>query len=138
MPQQGYCHNHPSSSHLRNTIFIFFSPTQVTPFHPPGSPGALLEAKTGVFKPAPPFSSFRAIPTKAAIVGGTLAIQKLTSKSMELIRGRQDWINEVVGFAVTYQYCTYFLWGTEKRLLMHNRVVGGIVVTTMAYGAWIV
>jgi hypothetical protein len=97
-----------------------------------------LEAKTGVFKPAPPFSSLRAIPMNAAIVGGTLGVQKLTSKSMELIRGKQDWINEVVGFAVTYRYCTFFLWGADKRLLMHNRVVGGILVSTMAYGALIV
>ena len=73
----------------------------------------------------------------ASIVGGTFAVQKLTSKSLELIRGKQDWINEVVGFAVTYKYCTYFLWGAERRLIMHNRVVGGLVFGTIVYGSFI-
>lgn len=90
-----------------------------------------------VFQPAPPLSSWRAIPLNAAMVGGTLGVQKLTSKSMELLRGKQDWINEVVGFVVTYKYCTFFLWGPEKRLVTHNRVMGSIVVATVAYGTLI-
>jgi hypothetical protein len=52
---------------------------------------------------------------------------------MELVRRREDMWNEVFGFAVTYQYWTYFLGSTEKRLMRHNRVVGGAALMALVY-----
>lgn len=137
--------------------------SQVTPFHAPGSKGAALgtkeevqnvllsfdgtllnqfsivaEASTGVFSPAPPFASLSMIPTNAAIFGSILGVQRIACKSLELIRRRQDVWNDVFGFAVTYRYYTFFLGSSEKRLIMHNRVVGATVAMAIIYANLIV
>lgn len=91
------------------------------------------EAATGVFKPAAPFSSLRSVPSNAAIFGTILCVQQLSASSLELIRRKQDMWNDVVGFAVTYTYYNTFLAKTEKRLLMHNRVVGATVLMAVVY-----
>lgn len=66
----------------------------VTPFYAPGSQGFAKEAATGVFRPAPPFASLSAIPVNAAIFGTILGVQRLSCKSLELIRGREDVWND--------------------------------------------
>lgn len=106
----------------------------VTPFHAPASIGALEEIKTGVFKAARPFSSFRSIAHNAAIFGTIMGIQRLSSKSLELLRSREDYINDIFGFAVTYKYYDTFLASSERRLIIHNRIFGGALLAAVAYG----
>lgn len=62
----------------------------VTPFHPPGSKAALQEAKTGIFKPAAPFSSISSVPHNAIIFGSLLAAQRFGCKSAEYVRSTQE------------------------------------------------
>jgi hypothetical protein len=102
----------------------------VTPFYAPGSPGALKEAATGVFKAAPPFGSLSSVPTNAIIFGSLLASQRFGCKSAEYLRGRQDPWNDVFGCAVAYPYYQYFL---IKHVTRHNRVVGGAFVLAVVY-----
>jgi hypothetical protein len=92
------------------------------------------EKKTGVFKAARPFSSFRSIAHNGAIFGTIMGIQRLSSKSLELLRQREDYINDIFGFGVTYKYYDIFLASAEKRLLIHNRIFGVAVLTAVAYG----
>lgn len=89
---------------------------------------------TGVFKPAPPFSALSSVPSNAVMFGTILAVQRISSRGLELIRGREDWWNELIGFGVTYRYYSYFLASTEKRLILHNRVIGGAAVFSVLYG----
>lgn len=105
----------------------------VTPFHAPGSMGAAAEASTGVFKAARPFSSFLSVGHNAAIFGSIMGIQRLSSKSLELARAKDDFYNDVFGFAVTYKYYTTFLGCTERRLVLHNRAVGAMVLAAVVY-----
>lgn len=98
----------------------------------------LLEAKTGIFKAARPFSSIRSITQNAAIFGTIMGLQRLSSKSLELIRQREDYINDIVGFGITYKYYETFLASSEKRLMMHNRVFGGAIAAALVYGCIIV
>jgi len=134
---------------------------QVTPFYPPGSAGAAkgefsqgcyaskdiiylnrrsllynLEAATGVFRAAPPFSSWSSIPTNAVLFGSILGVQRLSSKTLEMLRGSDSgfW-NDAFGFGVTYKYYQTFLGHSDKRFLMHNRVVGAGVVMTVLYAS---
>ena len=65
--------------------------------------------------------------------GTILGVQRISCKSLELLRRREDIWNDMFGFAVTYRYYVYFLASTEKRLLTHNRVVGGCVLMAVAY-----
>jgi hypothetical protein len=106
----------------------------VTPFHAPGSTGAIQEAKTGIFKAAKPFSSFASIGHNAAMFGTIMGIQRLSCKSLETIRQRQDFLNELFGFGVTYKYYNYFLGSTEERLIWHNRAFGGLFCLAILYG----
>lgn len=106
----------------------------VTPFHAPGSAGAIEEAKTGIFKAARPFSSFRSIGHNAAIFGTVMGVQRLSSKSLELIRQREDFINEIFGFGITYKYYGTFLSFSEQRLMLHNRIFGGMILAAIVYG----
>ena len=62
----------------------------VTPFHPPGSNAALQEARTGIFKPARPFSSLASVPHNAIIFGSLLAAQRFACKTSEFIRNSQE------------------------------------------------
>jgi len=110
----------------------------VTPFHAPGSPGAIAEANSGIFKVAKPFSSLSSIGHNAAMFGTIMGIQRLSSKSLELLRQRQDFYNEIFGFGVTYKYYTYFLGSTEERLIRHNRIFGCAFVATLLYGHFVV
>lgn len=102
----------------------------VTPFHAPGSPGAIQEAKTGVFKPAAPFSSLSSVPTNAIIFGSLLAMQRLSCKTAEYVRGVQDPWNDFLGCAVAYPYYQNVI---VRHTVLHNRVVGGIVVGAVAF-----
>lgn len=106
----------------------------VTPFHAPGSAEAIKEAKTGIFKAARPFSSLRSIAHNAAIFGTIMGVQRLSSKSIELIRQREDYINDIIGFGITFKYYGTFLSSSEKRLIMHNRVFGGTILAAIIYG----
>lgn len=56
---------------------------------------------------------------------------------MELIRRREDIWNEIFGFGVTYRYYTYFLASTDKRLIRHNRAVGGAFVLATVYATFL-
>jgi len=102
----------------------------VTPFHAPGSPGAIAEAKTGVFKPAAPFSSLRNLPPTAIVFGSLLAVQRFGCKTAEFARGKQDPWNDLFGCTCAYPYYQFFL---VRHVTIHNRVVGGAVVLAVAY-----
>ena len=102
----------------------------MSPFHAPGSPGALHEIKTGIFKPAPPLSSLRSVPSNAIIFGSLLAVQRFGCKTIELVRGKQDPWNDLFGCCVAYPYYQHFL---VKHVVGHNRVVGGAVVMAVVY-----
>mmetsp|Transcript_1823 Transcript_1823/g.2510 ORF Transcript_1823/g.2510 Transcript_1823/m.2510 type:complete len:146 (+) Transcript_1823:83-520(+) len=109
----------------------------ITPFPAPGSPAATLEMTTGVFKPAPPFSAISSVPSNAIIFGSILGVQRLSSRGLEQLRRREDWWNDLFSFGITYRYYTYFLASTERRLILHNRVVGGAAVFAAIYGAFL-
>jgi hypothetical protein len=98
----------------------------------------IVEAATGVFRAAPPFSSLSAIPANAALFGSILGVQRFSCKSLELLRGREDVWNDAFGFVVTYKYYQTFLASSEKRLLMHNRLLGASVVAAVLYASvWV-
>jgi hypothetical protein len=52
---------------------------------------------------------------------------------MELLRRKEDIGNEMFGFAMIYPYYHYFLNHSERRLISHNRIVGGTVVFCVVY-----
>ena len=88
-----------------------------------------------MFRAAPPFSSWASIPSNAALFGTILGVQRLSCKTLEMLRGRDDIWNDVFGFGVTYKYYQTFLAKSEERLLMHNRVLGAGVVMTILYAS---
>mmetsp|Transcript_20485 Transcript_20485/g.46499 ORF Transcript_20485/g.46499 Transcript_20485/m.46499 type:complete len:144 (+) Transcript_20485:69-500(+) len=102
----------------------------VTPFYEAGTKGAIEEAKTGIFKPAPVFGSLSSVPSNAFIFGSLLAIQRFTCKSAELLRGKQDPWNDAAGCLVAYPYYQTCL---TKHALLHNRVVGGLLLASIAF-----
>jgi len=102
----------------------------VTPFYEAGSKGAIEEAKTKIFKPAPVFHSLSSIPTNALIFGSLLALQRFACKTSEFVRGKQDPWNDVVGVGVAYPYYQFFL---TKHVILHNRIVGGMLVASIAF-----
>jgi len=91
------------------------------------------EAATGVFRPVPPFGAIRSLPSTAIYFGAVLGWQRLCSKTLELLRRREDYVNEVFGFAMIYPYYQTFLNHSEKRLVRHNRFVGGAVLCAVFY-----
>lgn len=93
-----------------------------------------IEAKTGIFKAARPFSSLSSIGHNAAMFGTIMGVQRLSCKSLEVIRQRQDFFNELFGFGVTYKYYNYFLGKSEERLIRHNRAFGGLCICALLYG----
>jgi hypothetical protein len=103
---------------------------KVTPFYEAGSKGAIQEAKTGIFKPAPVFGSLSSVPSNALIFGSLLAVQRFTCKAVEFLRGKQDPWNDVAGCFVAYPYYQTCL---TKHVVMHNRVVGGILLASVAF-----
>lgn len=146
----------------RSQAYRFVLILQVTPFPAPGSvaaaKGALrktkqrmkpvvytiycstfyldfsfAEAATGIFKPVPPFYSLSAIPSNALFFGCILGYQRLCSKSLELVRRQEDVFNDIFGFAMIWPYHHYCLNYSHQRLISHNRVVGGMMVTSVLY-----
>jgi len=103
----------------------------VTPFSPVQDLRST--ASTTTFKPAPPFSSLTSVYTNAAIFGSVLCVQRLGCKSLELLRRRQDAWNEAFGFGIAYMHYSTWLAKTEKRLIVHNRIVGATVVGALLY-----
>lgn len=93
----------------------------------------MTEAATGVFKSVPPFGAIASMPSNAIYFGSILGFQRLCSKSLELIRRREDYVNEIFGFAMIYPYYRVLLNHSENRLIRHNRMVGGIVILSIAY-----
>eukprot|EP00977_Amphora_coffeiformis_P017293 scaffold5538_cov159-Amphora_coffeaeformis.AAC.11 len=107
--------------------------TMVTPFPAPGSVAAAKEVATGIFKPVPPFYSLTAIPSNALFFGSILGYQRLCAKSLELVRRKEDVVNDIFGFAMIWPYYHYFLNHSHQRLVSHNRVVGGMLVASVVY-----
>jgi hypothetical protein len=91
------------------------------------------EAASGVFRPVPPFRNLASIPQNAIYFGSILAWQRLCCKSLELVRRKEDLVNEAFGLGMVYPYYLYILNHSEKRLVRHNRVVGGVVVASAVY-----
>eukprot|EP00545_Synedropsis_sp_CCMP1620_P014420 CAMPEP_0119005412 /NCGR_PEP_ID=MMETSP1176-20130426/1706_1 /TAXON_ID=265551 /ORGANISM="Synedropsis recta cf, Strain CCMP1620" /LENGTH=145 /DNA_ID=CAMNT_0006957217 /DNA_START=15 /DNA_END=452 /DNA_ORIENTATION=+ len=140
MDPEGYVSFKSSSTVVSEAVYQFLRGGvygaiwgMVTPFPALGTVAAAAEASTGIFITAAPFSSLSSVPTNAIMFGSILGVQRLSCKTMELARRRDDMWNEIFGFGVTYRYYTYFLGSTDKRLLRHNRVVGGTAVLAMIY-----
>jgi len=112
--------------------FSFSSSAQVTPFHHPGTAGVMMETKMGKFKPALPFSSPRSVGANASFFGSIVAIQRMSSKSLELARQSEDQYNDLFGFFVTFAYYRTFFSST-RRYLLHNRAIGAGFTFTLAY-----
>jgi hypothetical protein len=91
------------------------------------------EAATGVFRPVPPFSSLAAVPQNAIFFGSILGVQRLCCKSLELARRQEDIFNDLFGFGMIWPYYNYLLNHSERRLILHNRFVGGSVVMAVVY-----
>ena len=92
------------------------------------------ETKTGQFKPARPFSSMASVGHNAAIFAAIMGVQSFSSKTLAFIRQKDDYVNQIFGCGVTYQYYVKLLGQTEKRLIMHNRIAGGCVLGGIIYG----
>lgn len=93
----------------------------------------LTEAASGVFRPVPPFGAISTLPANAIYFGSILGYQRLCCKTLELVRRREDYINEVFGFGMVYPYYRYILNHSEQRLMRHNRIVGGAVLLSIVY-----
>jgi hypothetical protein len=105
------------------------------------------EAATGIFRPIAPFSALSAIPSNALFFGCILGVQRLSSKSLELFRRKEDVYNDLFGLVVLLPYHHYCLSSSasphsennnnkpqrHSRLLTHNRAVGGIIVLSVLY-----
>jgi hypothetical protein len=81
----------------------------------------------------PPFSSFRAISYNAIYFGCILGYQRFCCKSLELIRRKEDIVNDVFGFAMIYPYYRYVLNHSEKRLILHHRIMSGSIILSIMY-----
>jgi hypothetical protein len=73
------------------------------------------------------------VPSNAVFFGSILAFQRFSAKSLELLRRTEDVYNDLFGFAMIYPYYTTILNHSEKRLLRHNRLVGGTVLLAVLY-----
>mmetsp|Transcript_19828 Transcript_19828/g.25530 ORF Transcript_19828/g.25530 Transcript_19828/m.25530 type:complete len:152 (+) Transcript_19828:179-634(+) len=110
----------------------------VTPFPAPGSEASKVANTAAfrgeIFRAVPLFGAPLAnMPSNAIFFGTILAVQRFTSKSVELIRRREDIYNDLTGFAALYPYYHYVLNHSERRLVAHNRMVGGAVVLALCY-----
>lgn len=100
----------------------------------------LTELATGIFRPAAPFQSMSTIPSNAIVFGSLLAVQRCGCLTMEMIRSggghhnynKKDYWNDLFGGACVYPYYMTFL-STDKRYLLHNRVVGSLVILSVIY-----
>ena len=97
------------------------------------APMLFAEAATGIFRPCPPFSSLSAVPSNALFFGCILGYQRLCSKGLELMRRKEDPVNDIFGFAMIWPYYHYVLNNAPTRLTTHNRVVGGLVAASVVY-----
>lgn len=107
----------------------------VTPFFPPGTSDAVIrESKNGMLRP---FSSLPAVGHNAMVFGGIFAVQRLSSKWLELIRGREDFYNDIAGFATVYPYYHFAIGHSERRLIAHNRALGAALAISVMYGFYL-
>lgn len=98
----------------------------VSPFpYTQGKPG-------GAFRPAPPFSSIRGVWFNAAIFGPLFGVTSFFRSGMALMRGTDDLLNDVFGLGVAAGYYNNFL-ANEKRLILHNRAVGAVLLGGVLY-----
>lgn len=91
------------------------------------------EVATGIFRPVPPFYALSAIPSNAIFFGSILGYQRLCAKSCELGRRKEDILNDLFGFAMIWPYYHYVLNHSHRRLVAHNRIVGGVVAGSVVY-----
>lgn len=91
------------------------------------------EAASQVFRPIPLFGALGSIPYHALYFGSLLGFQKLSAKSMELVRRQEDVWNELFGLGMLYPYYRYILNHSERRIIAHNRVVGSVVAISVVY-----
>ncbi|KAL7571187.1 hypothetical protein ACA910_010615 [Epithemia clementina (nom. ined.)] len=109
----------------------------VTPFPAPGSAEAIAANRRAFlgepFKPVPPFHSMSSVFSNAIYFGSLLAVQRYAAKTVELIRRREDFYNDLFGFAAIGPYYHYILNHSERRLVLHNRFVGGAVLLQVIY-----
>jgi hypothetical protein len=61
-----------------------------------------------------------------------MGAQRLSSQMLALARRQDDFLNDVFGFFVSYQYYKQFL-EKESRIRIHNRVVVAGVTCCVAY-----
>jgi hypothetical protein len=106
----------------------------VTPFYMPGSPGYIQEQQTGIFKPAPPLAScWKAVPSYAVLIGSILACQRACCKTMEYMRGKSDPWNDTFGYVMVVPYYNICL---TKHAVRHNRMLGGVILASLALANW--
>jgi len=79
----------------------------------------------------------KSVGANAAMFASIMSVQRISSKSMEVLRYKEDILNDIFGFAVTYKYYNTFIGNTERRLVMHNRTICvgtlfAIVYTTLS------
>ena len=95
-------------------------PLQVTPIGPNG-------------RTIPPFGHLAGVPSHALFFGSLLGLQKLAAKSCELVRRQSDVGNELFGLGVVWPYYRYVLNHSERRLVLHHRLVGSLCVASLLY-----
>jgi len=79
--------------------------------------------------------SLQSVPTNAIYFASILGFQRFCSKSMELMRRKEDALNDLFGFGMIWPYYHYLLNHSDRRLLLHNRIVGGVFSATVIYAA---
>ena len=113
----------------------------VTPFYPVGTLEYKREVATGIFRPAPPLACLRSIPSNALFFASIFATKSLATRSMELARGTtstgtgtgsSDPWNDVFGIGAMLAHVK-LVSGTDRRLLLHNRAVGSVLVMGLVY-----
>ena len=95
------------------------------------------EVNTGVFRPVPPFSSLSSIPSNAIYFASILGFQRFCSKGLELVRRKEDVYNDLFGFSMIFPYYHFILHHSERRLVRHNRFVGGMMVAAACYAGFL-
>lgn len=106
----------------------------MTPIYAAHTIEAKREAATGIFRAAPPFKSFSSVPTNALAFGALLGVQRFSCRSMELVRGQEDFYNDLFGCGCMYPYFRLFM-NTDRRLILHNRALGGAVALSVLYAS---
>ena len=107
----------------------------VSPFYPPGTSDAVVAAR-----PTRPIFHRTFLPSvghNAMVFGGFFALQRTTSSWLGLLRRREDYVNEVVGYAALVPYFRYILWHGDKRFIAHNRALGGALTLSILYGLYL-